>query len=423
MRRLYKRLLLKDIPSLDYKKNTYLKKYSVNKFLFFIGCLLFLIYMPSYDEELFVHSAEHLIKSEKDLHLRIMLFIITSYIVINVLDSNVDKTDDYDSILNNDFDSRINMIWFKIYLNIPFITEIRTVLLYISSKTSLDIFKWYTVEDIKRTLLNSKYIKAGFKRNKIGIVEPFYIKIPTGYGFFLVFYLILIVPLLFFSNLNFLVNTPKVEGASFEILLKMNNSYKENFSMKLADINYFEVSKVLTPDIDSPENKFETTNGLTELKSQVLSSTIYDYNLNIFPDFKGQDVLIYYKLILKSDQKLYEFSDILNDSTVEEKRISEFLSLDCSQIEKIKNQKSFFEKFYIGRMNLSFQTTKNGDIYPLDLENPPQKFYIEANCFKGKKYHSLKLFSTKYLKLYFDIKELGGDYYLINLQQTDTTVI
>jgi len=43
-----------------------------------------------------------------------MLLIIYIYVFICVIDNNVDKTDDYDSILNTDFDSRLNLILFKI---------------------------------------------------------------------------------------------------------------------------------------------------------------------------------------------------------------------------------------------------------------------------------------------------------------------
>ena len=166
--------------------------------------------MPSYDEELLKFTYHHLINAEIDIHLRLMLFIIILYLTIAVWDNNADRRDDYDSILNNDWDSRVGNIVFKIYMNIPFITEIKTILTYISSKTSLDIFKWYRVEDIKRVLINANYIKSGIKRKKIGVEEPIYIKGPLSYGFFIVFFILLIAPLFFFSNLNFLMKSPEI---------------------------------------------------------------------------------------------------------------------------------------------------------------------------------------------------------------------
>ena len=95
-------------------------------------------------------------------------------------------------------------------MNIPFITEIRTVLMYISSKTSLDIFKWYKIEDIKRTLINAYYIRGSIRRKKIGVTERFIVKFSTSYLIIAGVFLLLVSPLFFFSNLNFLVNKPVV---------------------------------------------------------------------------------------------------------------------------------------------------------------------------------------------------------------------
>lgn len=137
-----------------------------------------------------------------------MLFIMIVYLTLCFWDNNIDKKDDYDSILNNNYESLFNSIVFKVYMNIPFITEIKTILTYISSKTALDIFKWYKVEDIKRTLVNAYYIRGSIKRKKIGVTENFSIKFLTSYFAFFVSFTLLIGPLFFFSNLNFLVKQP-----------------------------------------------------------------------------------------------------------------------------------------------------------------------------------------------------------------------
>jgi hypothetical protein len=93
-------------------------------------------------------------------------------------------------------------------MNIPFITEIKTILTYISSKTALDIFKWFKVEDIKRTLINAHYIRGGIKRKKIGVPENFFVKFLLSYVIFFLLFLLLVGPLFFFSNLNFLLKVP-----------------------------------------------------------------------------------------------------------------------------------------------------------------------------------------------------------------------
>lgn len=142
-----------------------------------------------------------------------MLLMISIYLLFNSWDNNIDKKNDYDSLLNNNYDSIINSILYKIYMNTPFITEIKTILTYISSKTSLDIFKWYKVEDIKRTLINAHYIRGSIKRKKIGVPENKIIKFISSYLIFLILFIMLVGPLFFFSNLNFLLRVPEIKGA------------------------------------------------------------------------------------------------------------------------------------------------------------------------------------------------------------------
>ena len=108
----------------NYSKNTYRTRYKFIIFIYLVIQFIFLVYMPSYDDELLKNTWEHFIKTDIDVYLRVMLIIFNIYIFISVLDNNVDKTDEYDSLINKDFNSRMNMILFKIYIYTPFLTEI-----------------------------------------------------------------------------------------------------------------------------------------------------------------------------------------------------------------------------------------------------------------------------------------------------------
>lgn len=100
--------------------------------MFFILCGIYLFYLPAYDEELFHYSFNHLINNRIEYHLRTMLFIMSFYLLQCCWDNNIDKKNDYDSILNKNYDSIVNSVIYKVYMNTPFITEIQTILAYIS---------------------------------------------------------------------------------------------------------------------------------------------------------------------------------------------------------------------------------------------------------------------------------------------------
>lgn len=329
---------LKQYKQIGYHKNSYYKKYQFNSILYATLCILYLIFWPSYDEDLIGYSFHHLVYTPIFMPFRIMLFFMIFYLLLCNWDNNIDKKNDYDSILNNNYDSPINSLVYKVYMNIPFITEIKTVLTYISSKTALDIFKWFKVEDIKRTLVNAYYIKGSIKRKKIGVPEPKVIKFVQSYLIFFLFFILLVAPLFFFSNLNFLVKVPNIRNADLSIEIHLMTNGNQNIGLTLARINNFQTNQVAIENLklSKVEQDYfiqEFQSNIQSLKSQMLSSHIYNYDIESF-DTQITGISFSYKLILQSEELDFMYEGTLNDSSVNEFKVLDFLKSGCNEINK-----------------------------------------------------------------------------------------
>ncbi len=142
------------------------------------------------------------------------------YITLDNFEFNRFKKNAYSSILDKNFKNKFNNLSFSIQKQIPFYTEIKTVIKFISAKTSLDIIKWFKIEDIKRTLLTAKYKNIEYKKKVIGYEQKRSIKNLVFALFFSLLFLILCAPLLAFSHLNFFIKKNDLTYASFS--LKVN---------------------------------------------------------------------------------------------------------------------------------------------------------------------------------------------------------
>ena len=298
-RNLFKKNKIKD----DYENNTYKRKFLVNLTILSAMLVACYIWIPCYDEELIRYSLTYLIKTPKDLRLRFLLFIMIIYMFIDLSSSNIDKISNYDSILNTDFENRLNKVIFKIYSKVPFLMEIKTILNFISSKTSLNILKWYKIEDIKNILINAVYINESLKRKDIGVEEPIYIRFIFSYGFFTIFFVILVAPFFIFSTFNPLVANIIVEGAALSIQFKAIENGLVRNAIKIAKTGLFE--KV---ELNSEETKVFTSHYLHQaldedkiikLRALLNSSEMYDYNTEAYQEFSNLTIDIEYVIEVK----------------------------------------------------------------------------------------------------------------------------
>jgi hypothetical protein len=122
-----------------------------------------------------------------------------------------------------------NRVAFQIYRGMPFLFELRTLLDWSFTKTSLDIWQWLKFEDIYAALYLTKckqlyYYDSREKGEAVTKVNKFCIGIC---GLF-VLMLIMLLPLLIFSSLNPIVEKNPVKGMGLDVGIRVGdeNYYK-----------------------------------------------------------------------------------------------------------------------------------------------------------------------------------------------------
>ncbi|CAG9311917.1 PIEZO2_2 [Blepharisma stoltei] len=128
-------------------------------------------------------------------------------------------------------------IFFKIYRGLPFVFELRTVIDWSLTKTSLVFFDWLRFEDINAQLYqnqcDAESNKSHIKGQTIGIFSKIFIG-----GCVILFILASIfAPLIIFSSLNPIIYENSVKKMSIEIgIVTVNNNYYNIFTGSKASI-------------------------------------------------------------------------------------------------------------------------------------------------------------------------------------------
>jgi hypothetical protein len=113
---------------------------------------------------------------------------------------------------------------FKVFNSIPFLYELKLLIDWSFTPTALDLFKWIKFESVYDVLFTTHcYMKAEFKR-KIGEKVGWVNKTTLGYGGFIILLLILLGPLLLFSNLNPTNIFNNINSAEVELTLSFEDS-------------------------------------------------------------------------------------------------------------------------------------------------------------------------------------------------------
>ncbi len=162
-----------------------------------------------------------------------------------------------------------NRLAFKIYRNVPFLYELRAILDWTITKTSLDLFQWFKLEDAYANLYEVKCDMAQRKeRKKIedrSIMEKFF----WGFCFFLFLMFIIILPMILFSSFNPNLKENKVLRGKFSVNLELRNPELDitTFSLNLFQVNTLKINKIkdqkkyeylrntLIPQVDDVEER------------------------------------------------------------------------------------------------------------------------------------------------------------------------
>jgi hypothetical protein len=116
-------------------------------------------------------------------------------------------------------DNLVYSVLFKCFKYCPFLYELKGVIDWTFTPTSLDIFKWFKFEGIYDILFMDQCLWKSYENEKAGKKQANWIKIVYGGSVFLLLFALLLGPILFFSSLNPSNIRNDVYGASVALII------------------------------------------------------------------------------------------------------------------------------------------------------------------------------------------------------------
>ena len=111
-----------------------------------------------------------------------------------------------------------------IYTAIPFLYELRCLLDWTCTATTLTLFDWLTFEEIRLTLFRAKMVKVFKSKRKFGKSQPKHVKFFQGLLFFILLLIVLWTPLLVFSSGSPSFQVPVLKGMNMNVTLLTGDS-------------------------------------------------------------------------------------------------------------------------------------------------------------------------------------------------------
>ena len=105
------------------------------------------------------------------------------------------------------------------YTGIPFLYELRSMLDWTCTQTTLTLFDWITMEEIRLTLFNAEMIKQFKSKRPFGKPQPIHVKFFQGLLFFTLLVIVLWTPLLVFSSGSPSFQVPLLTGVNMNVTL------------------------------------------------------------------------------------------------------------------------------------------------------------------------------------------------------------
>ncbi|KAL4474993.1 hypothetical protein ABPG74_001689 [Tetrahymena malaccensis] len=110
----------------------------------------------------------------------------------------------------------------KSFRAIPFIQELKVVMDWTFTATTLDLFQWFKIEDIHFYLFCAKVDANDNKKKPVGMPQNWIMKFFMGWVFLLAILLLIFGPMILFSSLNPSTQLNNITNASFEMGLQIN---------------------------------------------------------------------------------------------------------------------------------------------------------------------------------------------------------
>lgn len=127
---------------------------------------------------------------------------------------------------------------------VPFLLELKIIIEWAMTKTSLTLTNWIKLEDI---FIHIFIYQSNFKRRIRGREQTFIMKFLMGFGSFFAISMLLIFPLILFSNLNPIATPNKVNSFDYEFGFRINNSFYFQIASGQEETNIGSISILFLP--------------------------------------------------------------------------------------------------------------------------------------------------------------------------------
>ena len=96
----------------------------------------------------------------------------------------------------------VSGVVYRGYLAIPFIFELRTLIDWTFTSTSLDAFQWIKLAQIQANMYVAKCVNKDYMERELGSRIKKWEKIVVGFGLMAFIILMIVGPIILFSSLN-----------------------------------------------------------------------------------------------------------------------------------------------------------------------------------------------------------------------------
>jgi hypothetical protein len=146
---------------------------------------------------------------------------------------------------------------FRIYKAIPFLWEMKVIIDWTVTATSLDLFQWFKLDDAFNYLYYNKYIFDHRRSHKKDAQRPWYEKFFQGFCFAFLLILVILAPILLFSGINPIMVKNPVLSAELQLSL---DSLDNGNSYTVLVTNAAELTPLSKDDYDLLEDQFTPLN-------------------------------------------------------------------------------------------------------------------------------------------------------------------
>ena len=158
-------------------------------------------------------------------------------------------------------------LYYKVFKNIPFLYELKNIIDWTFTTTSLDLWKWLKLEEIISLLYTNKCFAKGNMKRRIGTKIPVIMKILMGGSIFFGVLLIVFGPIFLFSSLNPTNEVRPVIGVNLKVLLQIPPNDDDNQQVYELTLLNTHNSQIRVFNSDADYQNFIKDEGKSELSS------------------------------------------------------------------------------------------------------------------------------------------------------------